>query len=503
MTPNDTYSQLSQKLREISVLGSCAAVLGWDEQTYMPPNGGAFRGEQMGLLAKLCHEQFTAPEIGDSLSTLEGSDLVSDPDSVISANVRELRRSYSRATKIPSRLVSEMARVTTLAQGEWRNARQKNDFSLFQPWLEQVLNLKREEADIVGYTEHRYDALLDEYEPGMTAARLKVMFADLAKNLVPIIQAIQNSKQKPNSEILHRNYPIELQKAFAESAAKQIGYDFESGRLDVTAHPFCTGIGPGDCRITTRYNANFFNESFFGVLHEAGHGLYEQGLPADSFGLPTGSACSLGVHESQSRFWENQVGRSRIYWEMLFPKAQLHFSNSLGETNRDDFYFAINEVKPSFIRVEADEATYNLHIILRFELELALLAGELEVKDLPQVWKDRFTQLFGITPPDDKLGCLQDVHWSMGGLGYFPTYTLGNLYSAQLMNAAQTQLGNLNELILKGDFVPLREWLREKIHIHGKRYTAERLIQNAVGEAPNSTAFVEYLKGKYQPLYQF
>lgn len=503
MNATETYQNLTRKLREISVLGSCAAVLGWDEQTYMPSKGGAFRGEQVSLLAQMCHEQFTAPEIGEALSALEGSDLLSDPDSIPAANIRELRRSYNRATKIPSRLVAEMARVTTLAQGEWRNAREKNDFSLFQPWLEQVLNLKREEAESVGYTEHRYDALLDEYEPGMTAARLKQMFAELAQNLVPIIQAIQNSKHKPQGEILHRPYPIELQKSFAEQAARQIGFDFEAGRLDVTAHPFCTGIGPGDCRITTRYNANFFNESFFGVLHEAGHGLYEQGLLAEQFGLPCGSACSLGIHESQSRFWENQVGRSHRYWQMLFPKAQSHFSPVLADVRLDDFYFAINVVKPSFIRVEADEATYNLHIILRFELELALLSGDLAVKDLPQVWKDRFTQLFGITPPDDKLGCLQDIHWSMGGIGYFPTYTLGNLYSAQLMNAAQQQIVNLNELILQGDFVPLREWLREKIHIHGKRYTADRLIEKAVGEAPQSRAFIEYLQGKYQPLYQF
>jgi carboxypeptidase Taq len=325
----------------------------------------------------------------------------------------------------------------------------------------------------------------------------------LAQNLVPIIQAIQNSKCKPQGEILHRPYPIELQKTFAEQAARQIGFDFEAGRLDVTAHPFCTGIGPGDCRITTRYNANFFNESFFGVLHEAGHGLYEQGLLAEQFGLPCGSACSLWIHESQSRFWENQVGRSHRYWQMLFPKAQAHFSPVLADVRLDDFYFAINEVKPSFIRVEADEATYNLHIILRFELELALLSGDLAVKDLPQVWRDRFTQLFGITPPDDKLGCLQDIHWSMGGIGYVPTYTLGNLYSAQLMNAAQQQIVNLNELILQGDFVPLREWLRENIHIHGKRYTADGLIEKAVGEPPQSRAFIDYLRSKYQPLYQF
>ena len=499
MTPETAYAELIQRTKEAAVLASCSAVLGWDERTYMPRNGSAFRGDQMALLARMTHEMSTAPQVGEALATVEGSAIVADPAAAI--NVREIRRAYDRAIKVPKELVEELARVTTRAQQAWQEARQANDFPAFRPWLEKVVALKREEANAVGFADHPYDALLDEYEPGATARGVNEVFAKLADDLVPLIAAIGQSTRKPRRDVLEREYPVDAQKVFAEGAAAAIGFDFKSGRLDVTTHPFCSGIGPGDCRITTRYNPRFFNEAFFGVLHEAGHGIYEQGLPAVHFGTALGSYCSLGIHESQSRLWENQVGRGRPFWEGFFPKAQRAFPGVLGDVSLDDFYFAINEARPSFVRVEADEVTYNLHIILRFELELALLTGDLKPADVPAAWNEKFAARFGLTPPDDKLGCLQDIHWSMGGIGYFPTYTLGNLYAAQFMAAARAQLPDLDADFRRGEFGRLKKWLTNHIHWSGRSYRSEELCRRVAGEGLRHEPLMTYLREKYGRLY--
>jgi carboxypeptidase Taq len=502
MTAESAYAELIRRTKEAAVLSACGAVLGWDERTYMPRNGSTFRGDQMGLIARLTHEMATDPKVGECLAAVEGSTLTKNPESPEAVNVQEIRRGYDRAVKLPKDLVEELARVTTRAQQVWQEARAANDFPAFRPWLEKVVALKRREADAVGYKDHPYDALIDEYEPGATAADVRQVFASLSADLVPLIAAIAGSKRRPRRDVLEREYPVEAQQAFVRSAAEAIGFDFESGRLDVTTHPFCSGIGPGDCRITTRYNPRFFNEAFFGVLHETGHGLYEQGLPAEHFGTPRGSYCSLGIHESQSRMWENQVGRGRPFWQQFFPKAQRAFPTALGDVPLDDFYFAINEARPSFIRVEADEATYNLHIILRFELELALLSGDLKPGDLPGAWNERFSKMFGLTPPDDRRGCLQDIHWSMGGIGYFPTYTLGNLYAAQLMRAAREQLPGLDDSFAQGEFRPLKSWLNEKVHLPGRSYWSEALCRRVTGEGLRHEPLVGYLRDKYAPLYQ-
>ena len=501
MNATEAYADLIRRGKEAATLGSAAAVLGWDERVNMPRDGSAFRGEQMALLARLTHEMSTAPQIGEELATLESSELTRDPHSDASVIVRELRRGYDRAVKLPKELVEELARTTTRAQQAWQEARQANDFAAFQPWLERVVKLKREEAQAVGFKEHPYDALLDEYEPGATAGEIKQVFAALSKELAPLIAAIGQSARQPNTEILHRDYPVELQKFFGASAAAAIGFDFAAGRLDVTTHPFCSGIGPGDCRITTRYNPKFFNESFFGILHEAGHGIYEQGLDPAQFGTPLGSFCSLGIHESQSRLWENQVGRSRVFWEHFFPRARQVFLDSLRQVTLDEFWFAINEVKPSFIRVEADEATYNLHIILRFELELALLTGDLQPADMPGAWNDKFHKMFGLTPPDNRQGCLQDIHWSMGGIGYFPTYTLGNLYAAQLMVQARKELDGLDDNFRRGEYSRLKNWLNEKVHKPGRRLRANDLCKSITGEPLGHEALMRYLNEKYGSLY--
>jgi carboxypeptidase Taq len=495
------YADLVRRVKEASVLASCAAVLDWDEQTYMPRQGSTFRGEQMGLLARLRHEMVTAPEVGQLLAAVEGSDLVKDPVSVPAVNVREIRRSYNRAVKVPKELVEELARTTTRARQAWVDARKNKDFPGFRPWLEKIVHLKREEASAIGFAGVPYDALLDEYEPGATTAEITQTFAALRAELVELVAAIAGSGKKPPHEILERDFPVDRQEVFGQMAAAAIGFDFDAGRLDKTAHPFCSGVGPGDCRLTTRYNPRHLNESFFGIMHEAGHGIYEQGLDPEHFGTPMGSAISLGIHESQSRLWENQVGRGRPFWEHFFPRARQVFLDSLRDISLDDFLFAINDVRPSYIRVEADEATYNMHIILRFELEQALVSGDLKPADVPGAWNEKFQKSFQLTPPNDALGCLQDIHWSMGGIGYFPTYTLGNLYAAQFMEQARHDLVGLDDDFRHGEFGRLKKWLNEKIHRPGQRYRAGELCRLVTGKPVGHQPLLSYLRGKYRPLY--
>lgn len=501
MEPHAAYKEVLRRAREAMVLQSCAKVLEWDERTYMPRAGSAHRGEQMALLARLTHEMSTAPVLGELIAQAETSNLVHDQESPEAANVRDLRRQYDRAVKMPGRLVEELARTSIQAQHAWVEARKKSDFAGFRPWLEKIVALKREQASAIGYRQSPYDALLDEYEPGATTAEVTKTFAALRTDLVPLVAAIAASGRKPKHEILERDYPIDRQRIFGEAAAAAIGFDFAGGRLDVTTHPFCSGHGPGDCRITTRYNTHHFNEAFFGTLHEAGHGIYEQGLPPEHFGTPLGSFCSLGIHESQSRLWENQVGRGPAFWQHFFPRAQQVFRDSLRDVPFDDFIFAINDVQPSFIRVEADEATYNMHIILRFEMEQALVQGDLAPADVPGAWSEKFKQSFGLTPPDDARGCLQDIHWSAGGIGYFPTYTLGNLFAAQFMAQAKRDLGDPDADFRRGEFGRLKTWLNEKVHRPGRRYPANELCRRITGRTLEHRPLVDYLRDKYAPLY--
>jgi carboxypeptidase Taq len=495
------YQELIRRFKEWSLLSSCAAVLGWDERTNMPPKGSSHRAEQMAILARMAHEMLTAPALGSLLDDVERSEIVREKESDAAVNVREIRRVRDRAVKLPKELVEELARVTTRAQQIWQEARQANDFASFAPWLERIVYLKRQEAQAVGFRDVPYDALLDEYEPGATTAQTRRLFAELCSEVVPLVGKIVASRQRPHQEILQGDFPIEDQKAFGRAAASAIGFDFEAGRLDETAHPFCSGTGPGDCRITTRYNPRHFNDAFFGTLHEAGHGIYEQGLKAQEYGTPLGSPVSLGIHESQSRLWENQVGRSQAFWQYFYPKAQKVF-RALANVTLDDFYFAINAVQPSYIRVEADEVTYNLHVVMRFELEQSLISGDLKPADVPGAWNERFEKYFQLEPATDKIGCLQDIHWSMGGLGYFPTYTLGNLFAAQFMEQARNDLGGLEADFRKGEFGQLKHWLNEKIHDPGQRYRADELCRRVTGRPLVHQPFLNYLSGKYAPLYQ-
>jgi carboxypeptidase Taq len=500
-TTREAYDGLIRQVKAVSLLGSCGAVLHWDHQTYMPPKGGAHRAEQLALLAGLCHEQFTEPEIGDLLSLAETGEFARASGSAAAVNLREIRRAYDRATRIPAALVQELARTSTLAQDVWVEARKASDFGRFRPWLEKLVGLKREEAQAVGRGGVLYDALLDEYEPGETAARLTQVFAELRPGLVDLVARIAESGRGPDLAILHRAYPIAAQEAFGKAVVTAFGFDFQAGRLDVTTHPFCSGIGPGDTRLTTRYNLHDFGDAFFSILHEAGHGLYDQGLDPEHYGTPMGEAASLGIHESQSRLWENFVGRSRAFWEYWLPRAQQMFPDTLDGIGLDELLFAINDVRPSFIRVDADEATYNLHIVLRFELEQALIAGDLAVADLPAAWNDHMVRDLGSAPPDDAQGCLQDIHWSGGSFGYFPTYTLGNLYAAQFFAKAQADLGNLEEQFRRGEFLPLKEWLNQKIHRDGQRNRARDLVAAVTGEPLNPAYLLRHLQEKLGPLY--
>jgi carboxypeptidase Taq len=501
MSPTDAYQHLVQRYREARLLDSIGSLIGWDERTYMPQKGSAHRAEQMALLAKLTHEKLTAPTLGELLSDVEGSPLTAEADSVEAVNVREIRRVHNRAVKVPAALVEELARTVTRAQHVWQEARKRNDFPAFAPWLDKILRLKRAEAQAVGYLDSPYDALLDEYEPGATAREITAVFADVRRELTPIASAIAASDKKPRAEILTRDFPVDRQHLFGQSAAAAVGFDFAAGRLDTTVHPFCSGIGPGDCRLTTRYHPREFHQGFFGILHEAGHGIYDQGLDPAHFGTPLGSAVSLGIHESQSRLWENQVGRGRPFWEHFFPRLQQTFPGTLDDVTLDDFLFAINAVARSFIRVEADEVTYNLHIILRFELEQALIGGDLDAADVPGAWNEQFGRSFDMTPPDDARGCLQDIHWSMGGLGYFPTYTLGNLYAAQFMEKARRDLPDLDDDFRGGAFIRLKQWLNDKIHRHGMRWRPRVLCEKVTGQPLTPRPLVNYLRQKFGALY--
>ncbi|MCH2201960.1 MAG: carboxypeptidase M32 [Fuerstiella sp.] len=503
-SPQDLYQELLAIVGRAALLESSAAVLGWDRETYMPAHGAEHRANQLSLLSGIHHQAATDDRIGELLDALKDSELNDSSEADSAVNQREIRRRYDRNCRLPRDLVEETARVTALAQHHWAEARQADDYQVFSPWLENIIRLKQEEAAVVGYGADGtpYDALLDEYEPQTTSREIADVFGRLRAKLVPLLDRIRGSERTPDASILFREYPVDQQKKFGRLAAQSIGFNFDAGRLDVAAHPFCSGTGPGDCRLTTRYDPHFFSGSFFGTLHEAGHGLYEQGLPSEAWGTPLGHSVSLGIHESQSRLWENIVGRSRAFWLHFFSQAQSFFPDALKKTSLDDFLFAINSVQPSLIRVEADEVTYNLHIMLRFDIERELIAGNLAVDDLPGAWNERFHSDFGITPDTDADGCMQDIHWSAGLFGYFPTYALGNMYASQFFDTAVDQLGDLDAQFAAGEFGSLLGWLREKIHKLGQRLPAGRLVQSVTGQPLSDEPLIRHLNERFLPLYQ-
>jgi carboxypeptidase Taq len=502
VTPR-AYARLRQQLRETATLSSVAHLLNWDQETVMPPKAADFRAEELALLARLAHERATAPQIGELLARCESDlDLRSDPE--IAANLREIRRDYDRARKLPAELVAEIRETGSRAMEVWKRARQENNFSMFVPWLERHLELVRRKARCLGAPDggELYDALLDEFEPEMTSGALMRIFAPLRERLVPLIAEIRASGREPSGVIRQREIPLELQRRFNRRIVEAVGFDLEAGRLDVSVHPFASGLAPRDTRITTRYRTDQFSEALSSTLHEAGHGLYEQGLPKSRhFGEPLGEALGLGIHESQSRLWENQVGRSRAFWEWALPLAAQTLGPGLGDVSIDEVYHAVNTVRPNLIRVDSDEATYNLHIMLRFDLETQLFRGELAPADLPGAWNRRIRDDLGLEVPDDARGCLQDVHWSMGAIGYFPTYTLGNLYAAQFWEAIVVALPDLDQQMAQGEFSALLAWLRENIHEAGRRFPADELCRNLTGKPLSHEPLMRHLSSRLRPIY--
>lgn len=499
----DPYHVVCQIARQAAVYHSAADALEWDERTGMPAGGGEYRAEQVSQLRSAAHELRTSPRYADALQAALEHRGADSPHAPETATITLLHRDYVRDSKLPIELVSKLSAITVRGQQTWDRARKADAFAAFAPVLQEIIELKQDAGDRMaeGTDRTRYEALMDEYEPDARVASLRPVLADLKERLVRLIDGIRGATRQPPVELLRRHFPVDAQRSFSRDVAEWVGFDFHRGRLDETSHPFCTTLGPHDCRILTRFEAHWLPSGLFGTLHEAGHGMYEQGLPPEWFGLPPGSYVSLGIHESQSRLWENQVGRSRAFWRWLHPKAIERFPEPLSGSTLDQIYFAINQVTPSLIRVEADEATYNLHILIRFELEQALIDGQLDVADLPAAWNAQYRDCLGIEPPTDADGVLQDVHWSAGLFGYFPTYTLGNLAAAQLFDAAESQLGGFEEAFAAGQFGGLLDWLRQHVHRHGRCYSGAELIENATGKPLSSDPLIEYLEGKLGPLY--
>ncbi len=494
---NTNYQLYQKHLKKISDIGFAAAVLQWDQETYMPPKGAALRAQQLATLSGLVHEHFTDEKLGKLLDELIKDTSLSDKEF---KNVMHTHKDYYKQKKYSTGFVEEISRTVSETFQAWHQAKINNDFKSYAPFLDKLLTLKKKECELLGYENHPYDAMLDQYEPGAKSAHLKILFNDVKANLVEFVKQIAQKPQNADA-FMFAEYDEQKQWDFSLYLLKQMGYDFEAGRQDKSSHPFTTHFNAHDVRVTTRVNKNDLNEIIWSTIHEGGHALYEQGLPITEYGLPSGEYISLGIHESQSRLWENNIGRSLAYWEYNFPKLQELFPQNLGDKTALDFYKAMNIVKPSFIRTNADELTYHFHILIRFEIEMALFEEKLAVNELPELWNAKYKEYLGIDVPNDTKGVLQDVHWSHGSFGYFPTYSLGSFYAAQFMHTATQQISNLEEKIKAGNLMPLLEWLRINIHQYGKQYLADELCQKISGEKLNFNYFMTYAKEKYSFLY--
>ncbi|MBU2610697.1 MAG: carboxypeptidase M32 [Chloroflexi bacterium] len=492
--------QLKTILAEIADLGGAAALLGWDQQTYMPPGGAEARGNQLGTLQRLAHDRQTSAELGKLLDELKPLTATLDLDSDDARLVKVGARDYEKATRVPSEWVVEFAQVTTMAQQAWMDARSKSDFSLFRPHLEKIVELGHRYISFFPNADHPYDILLDNFEPGMKTADVKVIFDALRPKQVELIKAIAQQPQVDDS-FLHQDFEEKKQWDFGVEVITKFGYDWNCGRQDKAAHPFTTSFSNRDVRITTRVAPNFLNSMLFGSMHECGHALYGLGSPDNLERTTLDGGASLAVHESQSRMWENLVGRSLPFWEHFYPRLQETFPSQLGSVPLEKFYKGINKAQPSLIRVEADEATYNLHIMLRLEIEIALVEGKLAVKDLPEVWNAKMQEYLGVTPPNDARGVLQDIHWSGGMIGYFSTYALGNLVSAQLWEKVNQDIPDLSEQIREGKFDTLLGWLREKIHRHGRKFEPQELVQKVTASKIDAAPYLRYLNQKFGQIY--
>lgn len=493
----EAYKALMQKIKDIEY---AVALLHWDMETYMPKKGAGFRSQQMATLQALAHEIFIAESTGKLLQAL-----ISDKQNLSEeelANVQLSLEDYEKATKLPIEFVKESSVIRTDAFHAWLAAREANDYHIFRPALTKMIENKREEARLLGYEGHPYNALLDVYEKGARVEKLDVLFLDVREKLVNFVKELRENGKTSPVHFLKHLFPKTQQWDLGLYLLKQMGYDFDAGRQDVSAHPFTTNFSAEDVRVTTRVDEHDLMSMIGSCIHEGGHALYEQGLPTTQYGLPLGSATSLGIHESQSRLWENNVALSFAYWKANFDHLQSVFTSQLSGVNVQSFYKAVNQVKPNFIRIEADELHYHLHVLVRYELEKGLLDGSISTENLNEVWNARYREYLGVEVPDDKQGVLQDIHWSQGLVGYFPTYSLGSFYAAQFFKQAMVEIPNLILEIEKGNMSSLLQWLREKIHRHGRRYTSEELCEQITGEGLNLKYFMEYAEGKYRDIYR-
>ena len=498
-TSMDAYDELLGILKDIDMMDQVRSLLGWDQEVLMPPKGAELRGEQIAWISRESHKKKTSPRIGELLDELEERVDLGD---IQIANVRLAREAYAKATRLPTEFVSELAKHNSKSLISWTEARRKNDFSIFRDDLAKSIEFAREKADYLGYEDLRYDALLDIYESGLTVSRLDPLFEGLRNEVAPLIRSVARNGQRPDiTWVTENTWEQKGQERLSQKVSESIGFDFEAGRRDASTHPFCGGPNPDDVRWTTRYSETDPFGSLYGSMHETGHGTYEQGRPRNLDFQPAGKANGLGIHESQSRLWENQIGRSLEFCQWSLPLWKEQFPENMEGVGAEDLWRAVNLVEPSLIRVEADEATYNIHIMIRYEVEKLLISGELEVDELPDMWDDMYEEYLGIRPKDSSSGVLQDIHWSMGAIGYFPTYTLGNLYSAQLLSAAREDLPEHDSQIRGGDFFPLLDWMRTKVHKRGSILKPADLIKEATGSPPSPEAFVDYLANKVRVLY--
>ncbi len=495
----EQYSDYKIKMQKIADVRNALAVLGWDQETYLPEKGAGFRGQQITTLSAIAHELFTAPELDAILLALKGN---TDLDPVEQKNILLSTEDYEKNKKYPASFVADLSKATNESYHAWIKARKANDYSLFAPALARMVELKKQETGILGYEGHPYNALLNEYEKGAHTGMLDTIFNEVKTALSPLLSQIE---QQPviNKDFLHLHYNRDVQWKFGISLLEKMGYDLKAGRQDVSEHPFTTSFNPLDVRVTTRIDENDFGNMTWSCIHEGGHALYEQGLPTEQYGLPCGEATSLGIHESQSRLWENNVGRSLLFWQYHYPRLQQLFPENLGNIPLDAFYKAINKVQPSLIRTEADELTYHFHIMIRYEIEKGLIDGSIDVKDLKHTWNEYYRQYLHVTVPDDVHGVLQDIHWSHGSFGYFPTYSLGSFYAAQFFAAAQKQVPGLDAGIAAGNYEPLLTWLRTNIHPFGRLYTSSELCEKVTGKQLAFGEFLEYAKTKYGGIYGF
>jgi carboxypeptidase Taq len=495
----ELYEDYRQHMRKLADVRASLALMQWDQETYLPAKGAGFRAQQVATLSEMAHELATADKLGNLLASLEGDSGLNETEK---KNIFLNREDFLKQKKYPAAFVRKMSETVSKSFNAWNLAKKENRFPLFEKELAELVELKKEETRILGYKEHPYDALMDEFEKGCTVKLLDKIFGNMLPKLRSVLEKIQQVKSSPDDSFLFNVYDKKKQWDFGMQVIAELGFDFEAGRQDISSHPFSTSFNKNDVRITTRIDENDFSSMLFSCIHETGHALYEQGLPESEYGLPSGEFASLGIHESQSRLWENHVGRSRAFWKFNYPLAKQQFPGAFDGISEDHIYKAVNKVKPSLIRTESDELTYHFHVMIRYEIEKMLIGGDLQTKDIPACWNEKYKQWLGVDVPDDKRGCLQDVHWSHGSFGYFPTYSLGSFYAAQFFKNAGVSDPQLDEKMGNGNTTELLQWLRQRVHGQGRIWNSEEICKIATGETLNVQYFLDYLLDKYSKIYE-